>query len=304
MHIATIDVGTNTALLLIAKVHEGQLISVHEAQRFVRLGEGVDATRRIQPAAMERLRKVLHAYQAIAAQWGAPIVALGGTSASRDALNRNELIAYVKRETGLTYKILSGEEEAVLTYEGATRLLPGPPQPSVVIDVGGGSTEVIMGTPEGQVTYQASFNIGAVRVAERFFAHQPPIPGAIAKATHFIQNTIADLPLAQGYRVIGAAGTALVLAMLETQQTTAAALKNERTALPLSVVQQWCDRLLTFSRADVHALHPGIMEGRADVFPAGVRVLYSILEQLGASTLYISPGGVRHGMAWAYVRSS
>lgn len=303
MRIATIDVGTNTALLLIADVSKGRVISLHEAQHFVRLGEGVDATRTIQPAAMERLRRVLLAYKRIADTWEAPIVALGGTSASRDAQNRDAVIAYVKRETGLDYSVIPGEEEAMLTYTGATHMLPGDPQPSIVIDVGGGSTEVIFGDGAGIITYQASFDIGAVRVAERFFANQPPQPEAIAQATAFIKEAIVALPAGHAYRVVGAAGTALVLALLETQQTTVTALKSGTTTVSGEAAHAWCEKLLTLSYHDVYALHPSIMEGRADVFPAGVLVLRMILDHLGAAALHISAGGVRHGMAWDYLRN-
>lgn len=296
MRIATIDVGTNTALLLIVEANGDQLTMLYKARRYVRLGEGVDATGQISNAALVRLREALVAYQASAAEWGAEIVYLGGTSASRDAANGDELIAYVKRETGLDYTIISGEEEAKLTYEGATRVLPGPAQPSAVIDVGGGSTEVIFGNAEGQITYQVSLNIGSVRLTERFFSQQPPVLLEREDVTAFIQKAIADIPSVDGHRVIGASGTARVLAYVATEAVEAA------SCLAIETVRTWSDHLLMLTRDEVFALAPEIMEGRADVFPVGVLVLRSVLDQLGATEVQVSAGGVKYGMAWAYLR--
>lgn len=296
MRIATIDVGTNTALLLIVEADGDQLTMLHKARRYVRLGEGVDATGLISKAALVRLRETLVAYQASAAEWEAAIVYLGGTSASRDAANGDELIAYVKCETGLDYTIISGEEEARLTYEGATRVLPGPAQPSVVIDVGGGSTEVIFGDATGQITYQVSLNIGSVRLTERFFSQQPPVPREREHATAFVQRAIANIPSVDGHRVIGASGTARVLAYVATEAAEPA------SRLALETVHNWSDRLLTMTQEQVFELAPEIMEGRSDVFPAGVLVLRSVLDQLGATEVQVSAGGVKYGMAWAYLR--
>ena len=117
--IATIDVGTNTALLLVADIAANRMVPVYEEQRFVRLGEGVDSTKRISEAAMERLRAALLVYLGVAEEMGAGQIIVGATSASRDAANKAALINFIRRETGLVYEILSGEEEARWSFAGA-----------------------------------------------------------------------------------------------------------------------------------------------------------------------------------------
>lgn len=288
MRIATIDVGTNAALLLVAEAAPGGgLRPVYTAERYIRLGAGVDARRRIAPEAMQRLRRTLLAYRDAARARGAEACYVTGTSASRDAENRAELAAYVRRETGLDYRILSGEEEARLSFLGVTAAFPDLDGPCVVVDVGGGSTEVVAGTPGAPPAYRCSLDVGAVRLTERYLAPPPAPPRTRDAAAACVRDHLSRVPPLPG-PVLGAAGTTTALSHL---------YRPPARTVTAADVHAWRERLLALSPDAVLALGPGILAGRADVFPAGVLILDLLLEHLDAPACHISPWDLRHGLA-------
>lgn len=306
MRLATIDVGTNTALLLVADLDaDGRVVPVQTRRRFVRLGAGVDAERRIDGAALERLRTALLAYRAEAEALGAAHILVAGTSASRDARNQGELIAFVREETGLAYEVLSGEEEATLSFQGAVAAMPDVQGACIVFDVGGGSTELVRGAQAGRqatVTHRCSLDIGAVRLTERFFGTQPPTPPAVAAAKAYVATALQSCTWLQAAPVplIGSAGTAMVLALVHHAQDR---FDPARAALTIAEVQAWRDRLLQMPYEAVLALNPALMDGRADVFPAGVLIVAALMQHLGAAALRVSAGGLRHGLAWRFAQA-
>ncbi|WP_456428736.1 Ppx/GppA phosphatase family protein [Rhodocaloribacter sp.] len=311
MRLAVIDVGTNTALLLIAeRAADGRLRALHEESRFVRLGEGVDAARHIGAAALERLRTALLDYRSRAEAWGAREILVAGTSASRDAENRDELIAFVRRETGLRYEVLSGEDEARWSFEGAASAFDERPGPCVVFDVGGGSTEIVAGTPGGaldaaRLTFRHSLDVGAVRLTERCFAAQPPTPAEIDAARTLIDRALGAIPLpAPGTPLIGAAGTAVSLALIHHGAHAWTGLPPGDVTLTRTDVCRWRERLLTASLDEVLGLNPAVMAGRADVFPAGVLVFERVMRRFEAPVCRISPRGLRHGLALRFFRQN
>lgn len=309
MIVATIDIGTNTALLLIAEVAaDGQVMPLHEERRFVRLGEGVDATGQVTPQAMARLREALLAYRGVAAQWEAETVLVGATSASRDARNRADLVAFVQCETGLRYEVLTGDEEAVLSFAGATSAFPALQGRCAVLDIGGGSTELIVG-PAGALdaeamTYHRSLDVGSVRLTERCFGSQPPSPEAVAAAEQIVRRHLAEAapPLSPGVPLIGAAGTVIVLALVHAGVSAWSDLPEGGTALSYAAVRAWRERLLALPYDEVLALDPAVMDGRADVFPAGVLILETIMRHADLPTCLASPRGLRHGLAFRFAQ--
>lgn len=295
--IATVDVGTNTALLLVADIAANQMVPVYEEQRFVRLGEGVDSTKRISAAAMERLREALLVYRAVAEEMGTQQIIIAATSASRDAANKAAIIDFVRRETGLSYEILSGDEEAQWSFAGAISAFEDLEGMCAVIDIGGGSTEIIIGEPAGAITYRRSIDIGAIRLTERFFSRQPPVPQEIEQAATYVENRLieADIPLNKETALIGAAGTILALAHVDgaSQHT----LETGAVVLPCTTIRAWRDRLLGASFDEVLALNPEVLQGRADVFHAGVLILDAVMHRYGLPACCVSPHGLRHGLA-------
>ncbi len=304
MRIAAIDVGTNTALLLVAEVaQDGTLVPLCQAQRFIRLGEGVDATRRVSKPAMQRLRTALLEYRALAQTYGVAEIIVGATSASRDAQNQAALVEFVHRETGLRYEILSGLEEATWSFRGALSALDGLGGSCAVIDIGGGSTEIVVGEATGRIAARHSLDVGSIRLTERFFSNQPPTLFEIERAEAFITHALdeAAISLDATIPLISAAETPLLLALVDRGVSSWNELDPAPVTLDADVVHRWRERLLAMTYNDVLALNPSLMTGRADVFPAAVLLFDTVLRHFGLSTCRVSPRSLRHGLALRFV---
>ncbi|MEM8487290.1 MAG: Ppx/GppA phosphatase family protein [Bacteroidota bacterium] len=305
--IATIDVGTNTALLLISKFEDGRLISLYDETRFVRLGQGVDKDGFVNAAAMDRLTKTLAYYKGVATQYNVDDIIIGATSASRDAVNKADLIAHVRNTTGLTYDIISGETEAQLSFAGVGAGQTVPHPAILTLDIGGGSTEFSLGLFENgtyNLSQAQSLNVGSVRLTERFFSALPPDRDMLTQAKDWLSNELeALLPEFQRTAavLIGASGTTTVLAMLDAKLTKAD-LKNISMLGQLSREQvgQWYEQLIQLPAEEVLALGPEFMKGREDVFAAGLFILHTCMTHLDKPQLHVNTWGLRHGLALRY----
>jgi exopolyphosphatase / guanosine-5'-triphosphate,3'-diphosphate pyrophosphatase len=300
---AAIDIGTNTVLLLIASIDtRGQLTPLVDEQRIPRLGKGVDGSGNINRAALDRLVDVLMEYRAVIADHGVQSVTLTGTSALRDAANRQDVLHRVRTATGFNITVLSGEDEALLSYRGAVSGL-GNGGSVVVLDIGGGSTEIISG--EGNnVLFHTSRDVGAVRLSERFFRHDPPEPQEIQSALSTVRASFADiLPVDEmRSRLVGVAGTATTLALLD--QSIETLDRNAMTNYRLS--RQAVDRLFEFLSSkrteDILSLSAA-MPGRADVITAGTLILRVFFEHSGFREMIVSERGLRYGVALQAARN-
>jgi exopolyphosphatase/guanosine-5'-triphosphate,3'-diphosphate pyrophosphatase len=311
MRIATIDIGTNTAQLLVAEVSGGEVERLHVAERFVRLGEGVDASGRIGDAALQRLRSALLDHKQAAEAYGVDTFVVGATSASRDAANRDDVIRFVREETGLPYEILSGEEEATWSFAAATAPFDDLTGATLVVDVGGGSTELVAGTdPSGHaphaedaITARISLDIGCIRLTERCFTDQPPPERDVEDARDAIRSALDHAPLMDGTpALIGTAGTASALALVDAgPDSSADPLHGAPRTLSAERVRHWRDETLRRSVDEILALHPRAMAHRAPVFPVGVLILDAVVEHTGADALHVSPYELRHGLLLRYL---
>jgi exopolyphosphatase/guanosine-5'-triphosphate,3'-diphosphate pyrophosphatase len=290
MRLAAIDVGTNTVLLLVADVIGDTLRVVADQERFARLGQDVDATGRLAPEAMDRVVARLRECRAVARELGAERIVLGATSASRDASNTDELVQRVRRELGIDYRVIDGDEEAALSFRGAMAMLRPVPAEAVVVDVGGGSTEVVGGAAGSRQPSRVSLDVGSVRLTERHLRRLPAAADAVAAAMADAAGALSRVPddLAALRPVVAAAGTARVAAGL-----AGAAAGRVATADVLA----WRDRLLRQSARETLTLDPALMSGRADVAAAGLLVLGAALERFGATEFLATAGGLRHGLA-------
>jgi exopolyphosphatase / guanosine-5'-triphosphate,3'-diphosphate pyrophosphatase len=296
MNITAIDIGTNTVLLLIASVDESGRISplVYE-QRIPRLGQGVDANKNLQPDAMERTIRVLKEYQELIGGHALEEPVVCGTSAVRDAANREEFAAGIRAQTGWALEVLNGEDEALWTYRGAISGLPEVGG-ATVVDVGGGSTEIIVGD-RGVITEKISLQVGSVRLTERIFRHDPPTHPELEAAIEVVENEIARagrFPLANT-RLIGVAGTATSLALIAqgSQSFDIHAVTNYRMSTDL--VNDLFRRLRGMPSEMILHLSP-IMRGRADVITAGSLILREIMEHFRFDEITVSERGVRYGL--------
>jgi exopolyphosphatase/guanosine-5'-triphosphate,3'-diphosphate pyrophosphatase len=301
MRVATIDIGTNTVLLLVAeRGQDGVLRAVEERATITRLGEGVDRTKHLSPGAIERTRACLEEYAAVVRAAGAEKVAVVGTSAMRDAGGGAEVRADVLAVLGVEALVVSGEEEARLTFRGALSGLPVDVQGEVaVLDIGGGSTEVVIGRP-GQppvIAFAESFDVGSVRLTERHITHDPPTPAECATVTRAARDAFAGVPGLQGVPVpVGIAGTVTTLAAVSLGLVPYDGARIHGHVLPRGRIEATVARLAALP-LDARRVVPGMEPKRADVIVAGGLIALALLEHWGANDVRVSDRGVRWGLA-------
>ena len=297
MTLAVIDIGTNTTLLLVAGVEaDGDIRTLVYEQRVPRLGRGVDSTGRLDRAAMDRVIAVLREYRSLASPYAPAATAVCGTSAVRDAANRDEFARRVDQETGYDLEILSGDDEALWTYRGAISGLRQSGRYTVV-DIGGGSTEIITGGVRG-IENRISLNIGSVRLTERCLRHDPPTPGELEGAIEVTEDEIARasrFPFA-GSSLVGVAGTTTSLAVLAQGLKTFDAAFVTNYVLTREAVEFLFRTLSAMPAGAIRNLSE-VMEGRSDVIVAGALIAREIMTHFKFDTMIVSERGVRYGIA-------
>ncbi|MFJ4676381.1 MULTISPECIES: exopolyphosphatase [unclassified Kitasatospora] len=304
--VAAIDCGTNSIRLLIADLdpETGAITDLDRRMLIVRLGQDVDRTGRLHPEALARTFAACREYaEVIAAHGVAPErVRMVATSASRDAENAAEFTAGVKEILGVEPSVVSGDEEARLSFTGATRELLGGPHrpPYLVFDLGGGSTEFVLGEQDVRAGY--SMDIGCVRMTERHFAGGQPTEAQIEAARADIRaalDTVAGtVPLDSGATLVGLAGTVTTVAGIALELPGYDSERIHHAVLDVAQVRETARWLLHSShaeRAAVPVMHPG----RVDVIAAGALVLLEIMERTGAAELLVSEHDILDGIAWS-----
>jgi exopolyphosphatase/guanosine-5'-triphosphate,3'-diphosphate pyrophosphatase len=298
VRIAVIDIGTNTVLLLVAEIDSaGRISTLEYRQRVPRLGRGVDERKILQHDSMERVLGVLMEYRSVIGRYHPEAVAVCGTSAVRDAANKDEFSFLVKERTGWNLEVLSGEEEALWTYRGAISGIQGPAG-ATVVDIGGGSTELTRGTAH-EITAKTSLNIGSVRLTERLMSHDPPVPGEITAVRDAIKSALASMPsslLQEPGRVVGVAGTATTLALLVQRRKTFDLQAVSGYNLDLDEVRKIVALLQKLPNSEILQMGD-YMEGRNDIIAAGAIILDEVMDFLGAKEITVSERGVRYGIA-------
>jgi exopolyphosphatase / guanosine-5'-triphosphate,3'-diphosphate pyrophosphatase len=304
MRVATIDIGTNTTLLLVAECGSaGRLVPVLERATITRLGEGVDRFRRLAPEAVSRTCACLDAYASLISASRVDRIGVAGTSAMRDASGGESLISHVRSTLGVEVRVLSGDEEARLTFRGALSGLSFDDRKEVgVFDIGGGSTEVVIGrrrvaTSAPELRFAQSFDIGSVRLTERFAAHDPPAAVELDAIRRVAREMLQVVPpLDAESRPVGVAGTVTTLAAVALGVVPYDAPRVhgcELTRAQLVGVIEHLAMLDLEARRKV----PGMEPKRADVIVAGGLVALTLLEHWNAPGLVVSDRGVRWGLA-------
>jgi len=291
--VAAIDIGTNSVRMLITDEHGQEL---ERPMRMTRLGQGVDVTGRLAPEALARTLAALAEFRALADGRGVTRLGAIATSAARDAENGAELFDGAERALGVRPQLLSGEEEAQLAFRGATADLPASDGPFLIIDLGGGSTELTRGrsAPEAQISLQ----LGCVRMTERHLKSDPPTAGeldACSRDTQRILETAGDVERWRARRVIGLAGTVTALAGMALGLTTYDASRTHHSVLTLPEVEAAFARLCTTTVAERRKLLT--QPERAEVIVGGAAVLLSILRHFGISELLVSERDILDGLA-------
>lgn len=295
--VAAIDCGTNSIRLLVARVDGGRLVDLDRRMTVVRLGQGVDRTGMLAPAALERTFAACQEYREVITQFRASVLRFVATSASRDAGNAAEFTAGVAQILGIVPEVITGQEEARLSFTGATRGLPHA-KPVLVFDIGGGSTEFVLG--DDDVRQSISVDMGCVRFFERYLGDDPPTRQQIAdlqgEVAQLLDRVTATVDVASARDVIGLAGTVTTVAALGLATYDSEQIHGSR--ITTRDVRRVADELAGMPvarRRELGVMHPG----RADVIVSGSLILAQILERFGAQSLVASEHDILDGLAWS-----
>lgn len=292
MRVAAIDCGTNSIRLLIADVvtreHHPALKDVVREMRIVRLGQGVDATGWLAEAALERTFAAVDEYAALITEHGADRVRFVATSATRDAGNRDVFVAGIRSRLGVVPEVVSGDEEAALSFRGALNAAPGldPADRVLVVDVGGGSTECVLGTPR-EVLAARSVDVGCVRMTERHLGSNPPTEEQQAHVLRDVDEAMdvvaRTVPLEQTTRLVGVAGTVTTVTAMAMGLKRYDPDRINGTVLDVADLDRACRELTAMTRKQRARL--GFMhEGRVDVIGAGALVWRRVVERVARAT--------------------
>ena len=300
---AAIDCGTNTIRLLVADLDPGTGTEKELVRdmRVVRLGQDVDRTGRLAEEALERVFAVVEDYAAVIAEHDAEAVRFCATSAARDAQNAQAFLDGVRNRIGVPPQVLTGDQEAALTYDGATRSLGADvPGPYLVVDIGGGSTELILGDGHGRVRAAQSLDIGSVRMTERRMPSDPPTEQELAAAVADVDAALdgCSVPVGDAATVVGVAGTVTTVAAHVLGLPGYIRERVHHAVLPVEAVHRCTDELLRMSVAERRAL-PFMHPGRADVIGGGALILDRVLRRTRTGSLLVSETDILDGIAWS-----
>ncbi|MGV9324878.1 Ppx/GppA phosphatase family protein [Streptosporangium sandarakinum] len=315
--VAAIDCGTNSVRLLIADIAHDTLTDVDRRMEIVRLGQGVDETGRLAPEALERTFAAMRGYAGLIERHGVSAVRVVATSATRDAANRQDFVDGVRGIFGVEPEVVTGAEEAELSFTGAThdlvRLSPetglpcpeGTRPPYLVVDIGGGSTEFVVGSTH--VEAALSVDIGCVRLTERHLrgAGSPPpaevVEALVADVDDALDRVSGEVPVERALTLVGLAGSVTTVAGMALDLSEYDPRKIHHSRIPATRVHQISARLLEMThdeRAAVPVMHPG----RVDVIVAGALILDRVMERYGFEEVVVSEHDILDGIAWSITK--
>jgi exopolyphosphatase/guanosine-5'-triphosphate,3'-diphosphate pyrophosphatase len=306
--VAALDCGTNSLRLLVADVEGSALTDVVRRMEVVRLGAGVDQTGRLAPEALARTFAVLDDYAAQIRELGADAIRMVATSATRDASNREEFVTGVHDRLGIEPEVVTGDEEAALSFIGATRELRAESaltMPYLVVDIGGGSTEFVVGDTSGPIAAR-SVDIGCVRMTERHLFDDPPTEAQVDAARRDIVAAIDSarsvVPIEKAETLIGLAGSVTTVVALALGLEAYDAEQIHHSRIAAGDVRRITAELLAASReqrAAMSVMHPG----RVDVIGGGALVLDTIMAEGGFADVVASEHDILDGIAFSIVDS-
>ena len=295
--VASIDIGTNTILLLIAEVEEGALKPLLEKETIVRLGEGLQKSGILSEGAMERGIQTLDQYLKECQKMGVQRIFAVGTSALREARNSDHFLERVEEKLNLSIEIISGEEEAQLSFLAVTRDLKESRKPILVIDVGGGSTEFILGRGD-RIIQWVSLPLGSVRFTEQFLLSDPVHEEEWENMERQIQKLLVRIPHSkEPFLMVAVGGTATTLASVEQGLAEFILEKIHHFGLGRKALKSQLD-LYRSKTIEERRKIPGLFPARADVILAGGAILYGAMEKLERPSVLISCHGVRYGLLY------
>ena len=300
--VAAIDCGTNSIRLLIADISNGIFKEVVRSMEVVRLGQGVDKNKSFHPDAIKRTLDAVEMFSEVIASKGVERIRFCATSATRDATNRSLFTDGVRGILGVEVEVIPGEEEAMLSFNGATKELMQSDAPYLVVDIGGGSTEFVFGS--NKVENAKSVDIGCVRMSERHFTSQPTTMDQVASATIDIDTAIAQaasvVPILNAKTLVAVAGTATTVAAAALELKDYDRHLIHLARISADKVHKVSDMFQSMNKdeiANLGYMHPG----RVDVITAGSLVLSRVMAATGASEFVASESDILDGMAWSLI---
>ncbi|MCU1466053.1 MAG: Ppx/GppA phosphatase family [Actinomycetia bacterium] len=300
--VAALDLGTNSTRLLVADVdgrgRDAKLVTVERRTQITRLGQGVDRDRALHPDAIERTLAALREYRTVIDELGAERIRATATSAARDATNRDDLFDPVEQVLGTRPELLAGEDEARLEFIGATAGLTEP-SPYLVVDVGGGSTEFIVGADEPEAL--TSIDVGCVRLTEQFLRSDPPTAEELSQAVSVVRDQLADVgrlfpAMLSAPTVVGTAGTVWTLAAIELGVDAGRSELIDHFRLTRAAAED-VFRTLATEPIGQRRHNPGLEAGRVDVIVGGAIVVVGVMRQWGFDSLLVSEADILDGLA-------
>ena len=305
--VAAIDCGTNSIRLLVADVDpDAQTLSeVVRRMEIVRLGEGIDKTGAFGQDALRRTFTAIDGYASLTSELQPERVRFVATSASRDADNRDAFFDGVRQRLGVEPEVISGHEEAKLSFAGAVRSLPADCEPPfLVVDVGGGSTELVMGGAVDHVDAMSSVDVGCVRLTERHFRSDPPLPREVSNARDDIELALKlaaeSVPVRTAQTVVALAGSATTVAALALGLWEYDASRTHLARIAAADIHRVCEELL-YMPYDKRAANAVIHPGRVDVIAAGSLILSAVVAYTGIADVVVSEHDILDGIAWSMV---
>jgi len=301
--LAAVDCGTNSTRLLVS---EGGTRTVERLMRITRLGQGVDATGALAPVAVERTLDVLREFRQVMDRHRVERVRMTATSAARDASNRDDFFSAAEEIVGVRPELLSGDDEARLSFTGATSQLDPADGPFLVVDIGGGSTEFGVGTSEPDSVL--SLDIGCVRLTEKFIDHDPPaaeeLSQIVSVTKDYLEDVAREMPAAlEAKRFVGLAGTVSTVAAVEQGLAEYDTERIHHFVLTRDAVEDVFRTLATEKRADrIH--NPGLEDARADVIVAGTAILVSIMRFFEFDECLVSEADILDGLVLSLLRAT
>lgn len=306
MNIASIDIGSNTVLLLIAEINPSSpeiktILNKYEAPR---LGRGLKKDGNISDDSIKKLLDVLSSYKKIIDEYNCETVLCTATNAMRVAKNSEKIKKQVKSDFEIDIEIITGEREAELSFLGASSSLPGVKR-KIVVDIGGGSTEIIFGENE-EIIFKKSYPVGAVNTTEAFIHQQPPNENEIKELEISVQNTFAELKeiLPNGMPLIAVAGTPTSLSAINLKLTEYVEDKVEGSRLSLEDIDNLISEFSSLTPEEILNKYYKIIKGREDVILAGTIILKTVCELSGNREITVSGRGIRYGLIVDYLNQS
>ncbi len=306
--VAAVDCGTNSLRLLIAEpTDDGALVDRERRTEIVRLGQGVDATGEFHPDALDRTFKAIDGYAELIQHAGVPVdrIHFVATSATRDVSNRDAFFAGVRERLGVTPDVITGDKEAQLSFTGALSRVRPEGEPVLVMDIGGGSTEFIVGSAAGEMSFAISLDIGSVRITERFLKASPPAADDLAAAAAYVDDLLDSSAVDFGtiHTWIGVAGTATTLAGVYLELEEYDRERVHGSVIPSDGLAALLDRLSGLTVEEIRAV-PSMHPGRADVITGGTLIASRVALRTPVRGMIVSESDILDGIALELLAAS